>query len=339
MTPGSRAAIAWSAIALGFAAPAARAQSAGAELLFREGRDLIKHGKLAAGCGKLEASDRLEPSVGTLLNLGDCREKLGQLATAWAAFRRAEAIAHRDGKDRRREAEARRRAARLEGQLPKLEIDVSHPIDDLVVRRDGEVVDPATFGTPLPVDPGMHAIVATAAGHLPWKKTLNIDGRRAQVTVPALDRAPAVQPAVARVASSDQPVDLLVPPAPPASDRPPPPPRSPSRWTAPRELSVGLAIGGAGALATGIYFGLRSRDLRDQADERCPAATCSDPQGLELNADARTAATRANILYAAGGTAVLASLVLCVVGSPGDDAVVTPAIGDHHASLSYARRF
>ena len=67
------------------------AQNAAAEALFREGRTLIKQGNLKAGCDKLEASEKLESSVGTLLTLGDCREKLGKPASAWAAFRKAEA--------------------------------------------------------------------------------------------------------------------------------------------------------------------------------------------------------------------------------------------------------
>src|SRR4051812_35345515 len=71
------------------------AQSAEAEVLFRDGRTLIRRGKLAQGCDKLDASERLESSVGTLLNLGDCREKLGKFASAWAAFRKAEAMAKR----------------------------------------------------------------------------------------------------------------------------------------------------------------------------------------------------------------------------------------------------
>src|ERR1044071_9787666 len=66
-------------VCLGAAAPLARAQSAEAEALFRDGRALIKAGKLASGCDRLAASERLESSVGTLLNLGDCREKLGKL--------------------------------------------------------------------------------------------------------------------------------------------------------------------------------------------------------------------------------------------------------------------
>src|SRR5262245_23491607 len=91
----------------------AGAQRADAETLFREGKRLLKEGKIAAACDKLDASERLEPSAGTELNIADCREKNGQLATAWAMFVRAAATAkHSDG-DGKREAEAKRRAAAL----------------------------------------------------------------------------------------------------------------------------------------------------------------------------------------------------------------------------------
>src|SRR6185436_10468800 len=68
------------ALACAIATPA-RAQSPEAEAVFREGKKLIKEGKLAEGCAKLEASDRIETSTGTLLNLGDCREQNHQLAS------------------------------------------------------------------------------------------------------------------------------------------------------------------------------------------------------------------------------------------------------------------
>jgi hypothetical protein len=83
----------------------AAAQSAAAEALFHEGRRMVKAGKVAAGCDKLEASEKIESSVGTLLNLGDCREQLGENASAWVAFHKAEAMARRNGKDERRAAE------------------------------------------------------------------------------------------------------------------------------------------------------------------------------------------------------------------------------------------
>src|SRR5206468_5012920 len=122
--------------------------------LFQEGRRLIKQGRIAIGCDKLAASERLESSVGTLLNLGDCREKLGKLASAWAAFRKAEAIAKRAGDDHKREAEAHRRAGKLEPKLASLAIEVPHRIDGLVVRRDGEQLDVAAWNVALPIDIG-----------------------------------------------------------------------------------------------------------------------------------------------------------------------------------------
>ena len=75
-------------IGIAVCAATASAQSPAAEALFQEGRRLIKQGRLEAGCDKLAASQQLETSIGTLLNLGDCRERLGKLASAWAAFDR-----------------------------------------------------------------------------------------------------------------------------------------------------------------------------------------------------------------------------------------------------------
>jgi hypothetical protein len=292
----------------------ARAQSAEAEALFRDGRALIKAGKLAPGCDKLAASERLETSIGTLLNLGDCREKLGKLASAWAAFRKAEAIAKRAGGDERRQAEAGRRAAQLEPRLSNLVIDVSRRIDGLIVRRGDEVVDPATFNTPLPVDPGSYTIAAEAAGFAPWRTTVTVAAgtTRKVVEIPAL--TPMAPPPAEPVAA------VWPPPRPEFVRRTPPPERG--TWSVARGFSAALAIAGAGAIGTGVYFGLHSRDLSDRADARCPMTTCGDTEGLRLNDQAQTAASRANILYIAGGAAIASAAVLWFVGAPSEVAVV-----------------
>lgn len=318
MTRASRWFAAGFAAWLGAACPDARAQSAEAEALFRDGRTLIKTGKLAAGCDKLAASERLESSVGTLLNLGDCREKLGKLASAWAAFRKAEAMARRTGGDDRRQAEAGRRAAALEPRLSKLVIDVADRADGEVVRRDDEIIDEAAWNTPLPVDPGRTTITAEAPGRQPWRTTVAIEAGvpRRLVEVPRL--AP-VEP-VAPEAAAPWP-----PPRPEMVPRPTalPPPRG--TWTATRAISAVFAVAGAGALGTGIYFGVRANDLADRADARCPGTACDDPEGLRLNDQARTAASRANVLYIAGGAAVATAAVLWLVGGPREVAVVPVA--------------
>jgi hypothetical protein len=318
MTRASRWFAAAAAAWLGAACPDARAQSAEAEVLFRDGRGLIKAGKLAAGCDKLAASERLEGSVGTLLNLGDCREKLGKLASAWAAFRKAEAMARRTGGDDRRQAEAGRRAAALEPRLSKLVIDVADRADGEVVRRDDEIVDEAAWNTPLPVDPGRTTITAEAPGRQPWRTTVAIEAGvpRRLVEVPRLAPVEPVAPEAAAPWPPPRP-ELLPQPA------APPPPRG--TWTATRAISAVLAVAGAGALGTGIYFGVRANDLADRADARCPGTACDDPEGLRLNDQARTAASRANVLYIAGGAAVATAAVLWLVGGPREVAVVPVA--------------
>src|SRR5262245_11606925 len=172
MTRGEHLAVALAVVAA--MASSARAQSAEAEVLFREGRKLIKDGNLAAGCDKLAASERIETSIGTLLNLGDCKEKLGKLASAWGAFTKAEAIARRAGDDKR-QAEARKRAAAIEPRVAKLVIEVTRKVDGLVIRRDGEIVDPATWQVAVPIDPGTYAITAEAPGHVAWRGEVVIE--------------------------------------------------------------------------------------------------------------------------------------------------------------------
>lgn len=310
------------------ASPAAHAQSAEAEVLFRDGRVLIKSGKLAEGCDKLSASERLESSVGTLLNLGDCREKLGQLASAWAAFRKAEAMARRDVRDDKRQAEAGRRAAVLEPRLPNLVVEVPHPVDGLIIHRGAEIIGAAQWNTALPLDPGSYTIVAEAPGYQAWRQAVTITpaSKRQVIAVPVLDRAPIVvaPPPVAATA-------LTVTGEPrPITQR--------GTWSIARQVSAGLAIAGAGALGTGIYFGVHSKSLEDRANQRCPSTLCPDPEGLRLNDQAKTAASRANILYVAGGAAAAGAVVLWLVGAP-RETIITPAAGDHQLGVAVAGQF
>lgn len=313
------------------------AQSAEAEVLFRDGRALIKHGQLAAGCDKLAASERLESSVGTLLNLGDCREQLGKPASAWAAFRKAEAMAKRTGGDDRRQAEANRRALQLEPRLPRLEIDVPSRVDGLNVRKGGELVDDAQWNTALPIDPGRYTIIAEAPGYQAWRTTVWVGegAERQVVVVPSLRRTPMVpppEPVVAALVVAGPPAPRSAPVIPAVTAH------RAGTWSATRRLSVGLAVAGTGALGTAVYFGVHARDLQDRSDRRCPLTVCADLEGLRLNDQAKTSAARANVLYLAGGGTLAAAVVLWFVGTP-DNPRVVPITGDHRVGVAMAGRF
>jgi hypothetical protein len=316
------------------ASPPAHAQSAAeAEVLFRTGRELIKQGRLAEGCEKLEASQQLESSVGTLLNLGDCREKLGMVASAWAAFRKAEGMAKR-ARDDKRQAEAGRRATALEPRIPKLVIEVKQPVTGLVIRRNGEIVDPSTWNTAIPVDPQRIAIVAEAPDFIAWRTEVVIDAQAAQraVAVPRLVHIPMEPPPALPVTSGL--------PAPTVGVEKSRSPVYRSRtWSTTRELAAGLGLVAVGGVGVGAYFGARSRDLQDRADVRCPSSTCADSQGLRLNDEARTAARNANLMFAASGAALAVGVVMWLVGKPDDELVVGATAGEHQAGVSLRGRF
>lgn len=321
MSRGERALAAGVLIALG--AVSAHAQSPEAEVLFREGRKLVQAGKLAEGCDKIEASERRESSVGALLNLGDCRERLGELASAWAAFRKAEGKAKFAGKDERRRTEARRRAALIEPKLSYLVVQVERPAEGLVVRRDGEPIDGELWGTAVPMDPGTYEISAFAPGYRPWQMRVTIDAklRRRVIAVPALEST--VPPLVA---VTPVPPPMVVRSAAPSDDRGP--------WTPTRKVSAGLAAASVGALGAGIYFGVRANKRAEEADQRCPQRMCGDSEGLRLNSEARTHASRANAMYAAGGAAAVAAGILWFVGKPGETKIRPGVSGGVGVTLS-----
>ncbi|HEY5945262.1 MAG TPA: hypothetical protein VIV40_07220 [Kofleriaceae bacterium] len=319
----------------------AHAQSAGAEALFREGRDLIKKGDLKAGCDKLEASEKLESSVGTLLNLGDCREKLGKPASAWAAFRKAEATAKRAGNDKKRQLEAKRRAVKLEGDLANLTVQVGpkSKSSGLVIKRDGEVVDQDLWGTAIVVDPGSHVVVAEAPGYKPWKLEVSVGkGGKRWVVVPTLEpipEPPKPPPAVAVTPPPTPAPTVVVDQVPPAQH----PITYQRTWSTTRGIAVAVGVIGAGALGTGIYFGNRANDLQSQSDAICPTTTCDDPEGLRLNDRARDQALRANVMFAAGGAAVGVATLMWFLGKPEETTVIAPTISDTHVGASLSGRF
>lgn len=206
---------------------------AAAEALFREGRDLIKAGDVAGACDRFQRSNELEPKVGTLLNLGDCREQQGQLADAWSAFSDARSLAIVQSDNRA--DEAGRRAAALEPKLAWLTIRVSTAgrAPALAITNNGASIAAAVWDRAVPVDPGTHQITAGAPGYLPWTQSITLAvGARESVAVPAL----AIDPD-APVPETPQPVGPAISP--------------PLPW-------VGFGIAAGGTSDSDIVGGLRA---------------------------------------------------------------------------------
>ncbi|HEU4731138.1 MAG TPA: hypothetical protein VFT22_24765 [Kofleriaceae bacterium] len=319
-------------LALGvvFTAPA-RAQSAEAETLFREGKRLMKKGQIAKACEKFDAADRLEATAGTEINLADCREKNGQLATAWATFVKTAATAKHAG-DSEREVEARRRASLLEPKLVYLTISVppESRVDGLTIKRNDTVVDEVLWDQKLPVDPDDYTISGQAPGYEPWSTSLVVRTKSKKVEVPVLER---------RIEPRRTPSGPQAGGAPRAGARPPSAP--PSSLTGRRKLS--LVIGGLGvaAIGVGVGFGIEASRVEDKSDALCPDSPCTSVEGVDLNKTARRDALIANIGFAAGGAAIIGAAVLWFTGSPKPTEAMSfaPMLGPDRVGVSLARSF
>lgn len=304
-----------------FSLPAA-AQSKGggnraaAEALFNQGRSLMAAGKAAEACPKFEASQQLDPGLGTMLNLAECYEKTGRTASAWAEYREAIPLARAAGSKARQDL-ATERAAVLQERLSTLTIRAMSGDDSdphLEIRRDGVALQPAELGSPIPVDPGEHTIEAAAPGKQAWSQKVQVgaDAAKVSVDVPALQSTaakPAVTPAPA---TSSMPVQTT-PVAPPADQ----PASGSGRRTA------GLVVGGVGIVGVGLgaFFGLNASGKWSDAK-----AKCSDypygcgPDGRELQDSAKSQATLSTILFAAGG-ALLATGAILYLTAPANHGV------------------
>ncbi|MBW2522978.1 MAG: hypothetical protein JRI23_02325 [Deltaproteobacteria bacterium] len=335
----------------GWAQPGATDKAA-AEALFQRGKAHLEAGDTEAACSQLEASQKLDPAVGTLLFLGDCYEQLGRSASAWATFEEAASLAARQDQPQR-ERIARIRAAALATKLSTLTIEVSAPATEgLLIRRGRASVPPASYGAALPVDPGSYRIEATAPGHEPWSTTVTVaEGKgAASVSVPPLTRSSpeaAVGPAAG---ATDSAAPAAPPPITPSAPSPAGPDAAPSSGPSPWVVS-GAVIGaaGVGGLITGTVFGLLAKSSNDDSLEHCRTDTLCDSTGLELRSEAQDRATVATIGFVAGSVLLAGGAALIVVGATaneeGDDGAgqaaltVTPAAAASPLGLTLGGSF
>lgn len=314
-------------VALALGAGAARAQNAAAEVLFRDGDRLMAEGKLAEACDAFAASNRVEARAGTLIRLGDCREKNRQLASAWSAY--SDALAR--AKDPAKKAVALGKVESLEPRLTRLTIVVARPIATLAITRGGVPVDAALWGRAVPIDGGEYPIQATALGFEAWAATVVVptEGGAVTVDVPPLTAVPAA------VAPLTPAVDPLVTTAVvPDRDR---------GRSGRRQLALGLGAGGAVIVGAAVVFGLQAGSLEADAQRACPQVTCVVADDAnDLLARARTRANLANLSYGVGGAAIAAGAVLWFLGgaaAPERGVAIRPLLSPAAAGVTVNVRF
>jgi hypothetical protein len=138
-------------------ASAQQQDPAAATQMFMEGREAAKAGKYRLACERFADSQRLDPKVGTLLNLADCQAHQALLGRALRTYEEAVHLATETHDDRLNYALERR--AKLAPMVPSVTLRVQSGLPEgTEVKLDGVLQDSAAIGTAIPVDPGRHLI-------------------------------------------------------------------------------------------------------------------------------------------------------------------------------------
>jgi hypothetical protein len=327
-------------------AESSASQKAAAESLFDDGVKAMKAGHFADACPKLEESERIDPGIGTLLYLGECYEKTGRTASAWATFREAASTAQAQGETERARIAAAR-ADRLQTGLSKLAVRIAPEnaqLSSLRVTRDNAPIAATLFGVAIPVDPGKYHIVASAEGYDNYEADVEVAAGSDSKTVdiPALKAAPKSPVAVGALAATSPGASVTTSPsdtAPPATPNatPQPAPDSGMRTAA----YVTGAIGVVG-LGVGSYFGIRAISKNSDAESHCPkGSTCDDAEGPSLTSQAKNAAVVSNITLGVGAAFVVAGVVLYLTSEPKREARLElhPIVSRDAAGIGFGGAF
>jgi hypothetical protein len=256
--------------------------AAAAEALFEAGRQAMAREDYASACKNFEDSQKLDPAIGTIFNLANCEELRGRLASAWQRF--TEVAQQLPDTDERR-AIALERAEALKGRLPYLTLRFGAGVpSDAQVTRDGIAIGAAGLGVPLPVDPGEHEIVVSAAGRRDkaFRVSLALSERK-ELVVTAGEPLPA------------------------APNQAPGTPERRDEAKGPPLVGYVLAGVGVVGVAIGAVTGVMALDREaTMKDDDCDpnGRTCRTQAGVDAASSGEILSTTSTIAFAVGGVSL-----------------------------------
>jgi hypothetical protein len=197
-------------------------------------------GRWSDALDKLHHVADVKLTSGVRYHLALCDEHLGHMVAALDAFTAVQAQATTDGAHD---------VLRLVGKhlvdlgprVPRLTVRVLPTDVTATVRLDGVVLPASSVGTPLPVDPGVHKLEASAESKAPAVATVTLQER--DVTSIDLKLGDPVPVPVA----TPPPPPAWPPASPPAPAAPPPGAASPAQTSPPGGTRTGAIIATAGA--------------------------------------------------------------------------------------------
>jgi len=283
---------------------------ADAKDLFARGRELRAHGGCAQAVPLFRKAYALYPSgLGSLRNVAECEESLGNFASArraWLDLSRA-LLEHPASRYEGWADDAKQAAARLEPRVAHLTIEVpgnalpgaSPGAGAVTVTVNGEPLPSDLFGMALERDPGRYVVAWSGAGVAVAREVVVVlaSGESKRIAVP---RAGGVN-------------DLQTISERPGHDTPPAAAAGKgASWQEPAAWGA-LGIGAAGLIGLGVGLGLYQSN-HDKVTTACPNLHCptaSAQQSIQgAENEGKTAATLVNIFAVVGAVGVASGIVL-----------------------------
>lgn len=260
-----------------------------ADHIFDQGRKAADRGDYAEACRLFTSSFRLDPAIGTLLNLGDCSHHQGLLQDAFDYYDAARSRM-KDTDDRLPLLLERLRRLEQDGGRLALHLAKGAPPGTVVTLDD--VVFDAKAGTPYRVSKGTHVILVTAVGHRGSRYTLEVSaGETKDLEIGPGEELEAVLPGA--------PVTEV---------------ETRSSGRALRIAGLGtLAVGVAG-LWTGSLAGVVALERKREQSRNCDAQNACNSQGLDAAESGARWATVSTVALAVGAGVALVGTTMFVLG-------------------------
>lgn len=279
---------------------AAQTKGAAAEALFNEAQAAMEKADYPTACQRFRESDRLDPAIGTKLNLAVCEEKRGNLATAWDLLRAVIDTAE-PGDDRR--ALAQDMASKLQPRVPKLTIRLAADAPKETSLREGSLVlEGASLGIALPMDPGKHRFVVAAPGRS--ERLLSVELHEGEV------KDVEVEPGPPSAAPASAPVAHQAPAAPKEGG----------------SKTLGFVLAGVGVAGVGVgaVTGILALGKKSTADSNCndQLRRCTQA-GKDADASGRSLMTVSTIGWVVGAAGLAGAGAYFLLSGAGPDKPTT----------------
>ncbi|MEQ9323268.1 MAG: hypothetical protein RIF41_29155 [Polyangiaceae bacterium] len=269
-----------------------------AEILFDQGLKDMLAGKFDTACPALAESFRLDPAPGALFTLAECEMGRGRFASAQTHYRdyldRVDRMTD-EGKERQQQRVevAEGKLAELAGKVPKLTLRLPDDApEDVVVKRDGQLIAPAMLGRALPVDPGEYTVTVEGPGRRTTERRVAVaEGAREEVVlVVGLTGDPPLH---------GMEIGAIV------------------------AGSVGLA-----ALVGGTIAGAIAVSKKGTIEDQCNEQRQCSPAGLDAVSSGQAAGTASTVLLVIAGVGVGVGVTLWVLAPDGEDGASDDAPSD-----------